>query len=95
MAQNNNISCTAQTWTLLTNSDVTALRAQNRGTLPCYLQGTVGANAPSNSDGAISLAPGDVLAADLTLAQLFPGVSGANRVYALCATTSVISVSHA
>jgi hypothetical protein len=41
------------------------------------------------------LAGGAVLAADLTIAQLWPGVTGANRVWAFVIAASVASVSHA
>jgi len=45
--------------------------------------------------GTIVLGGGNVLAADMTIAQLWPGVAGANRVWAFANTASVASVSHA
>ena len=95
MARNDNVTCAANAWTQLTNGDVTALRVQNRGTQALALMATVGATPPSTTAGAIGLDPGEISAADLTLAELFPGVSGANRVYAYAYVASVASVSHA
>ncbi|HEY7824523.1 MAG TPA: hypothetical protein VIG24_16900 [Acidimicrobiia bacterium] len=95
MAQNTTIACPAGVWTLLTNSDVTALRAVNLGTEGIFLQGTVGTVAPSTTAGALPLLPNQIIAADLELTKVFPGVVGANRVYAYAASASSVSVSHA
>jgi hypothetical protein len=95
MAQNTNITCPTGAWTLLTNSNVTALRAMNIGSSGVWLQATVGATPPSNTIGAIQLLENEILAADLTIAQLWPGVAGANRVYAMAPDGSELSVSHA
>jgi hypothetical protein len=95
MAQNTTISLAAGTWTLLTDGNVTALRVVNLGEEPIWLQATVGTTPPTTPAGALPLQPGPVLAADLTLAQLFPGVTGANRVYALAPRATSVSVSHA
>ena len=95
MAQNTTISLTAATWTQLTDGNVTAIRAVNLGIEPIWLQATVGATPPSNTNGGLPLLPGQILAADLTLAQLWPGVSGANRVYAFSPSASKVSVSNA
>ena len=94
MPQNTNIALTAGTWGLLTNSDVTALRVQNLNGYEIKIAATVGAVAPTNAAGAITLLPYAAIAADLTLAQLFPGVSGANRVYAFSDAPALVSVSH-
>lgn len=95
MAQNTNITCAAGVWTLLTDSNVTALRAVNMGSHAIWLKATVGATAPANAAGGLPLLPNQILAADLTLEQVFPGVTGANRVYALAPEGAVVSVSHA
>lgn len=95
MPRNTDVAVPASTWTPLTNADVTALRAQNRSGFGVLLQATNGAIPPSDLTGTIELRGGETLAADLTLAQLWPGVSGANRVYAWCALPVTVSVSHA
>lgn len=95
MARNDNVACAANAWTQLTNSDIAAIRVQNYGGETLALKATVGATPPANTTGAVGLAPGEVLAADLTLADLFPGVVGANRLYAYAYSATVASVSHA
>ena len=94
MPQNATVAVSARTWTQLTNSDVSALRVQNLNGYPIEIMGTVGAVAPTSDAGALVLAAGQAIAADLTLAQLFPGVSGANRVYAFSDAPALVSVSH-
>lgn len=97
MPANALITIPSATWTLLTSNDVTALRLQPLGG-DLYFMGTVGAVAPVGvpSDlGAPVLQSLQFLAADLTLAQLFPGVTGATRVYGYNQTGVRVSVSHA
>lgn len=91
---NTDIAITTE-WTLLTTGDVTALRVQNLGNT-VLLKATSGATAPTDDAGAIRLDAGDALAANLTLADVWPGVSGGNRVYARAlGATSLVSVSYA
>ena len=94
MPQNATVAVPARTWTQLTNADVSALRVQNLNGYSIKIMGTVGAVAPTTDAGALVLAAGQAIAADLTLAQLFPGVSGANRVYAFSDAPALVSVSH-
>jgi len=81
MAQNTNIVIPAETWTLLTDSDVTSITFQVLSQNLIYIKATVGATPPSDTTGAIvyNFTQGEANAA---LADLFLGVSGANRVYA-------------
>jgi hypothetical protein len=95
MARNDNVAIPALTWTQLTNANTTAIRVQSVILSEMTLQATNGVTAPTTQVGAIVLAGGAVLAADLTIAQLWPGVTGANRVWAFARTPSVASVSHA
>ena len=94
MAQNTTLSITAQTWTLLTNSNVTALTFQNVGSNHILIAGTVGATPPSDYTGAIRYNPGQG-ERNAALSDLFPGVSGANRVYAWADAATPVVVSHA
>ena len=94
MPRNTTVAVPARTWTQLTNADVSAIRVQNLNGYPIKIMGTVGAVAPTTDAGALVLAAGQAIAADLTLAQLFPGVSGANRVYAFSDAPALVSVSH-
>ena len=94
MAQNTDITLTAGVWTLLTNSDTPAATVQNRGGYTVYIKPTVGAVAPTSLDGALALNPLSGFTADLPLASIWPGVSGANRLYALCYIAATVMVSH-
>lgn len=95
MAQNTTITCEAGEWTLLTNGPVDAIRAVHLGTEGIWLQAAVGLNPPASTAGAVPLLPNQVLAADISLVQLFPGIAGADRVYAFAPATTKVSVSHA
>jgi len=95
MALNNNVEIPRAVWTQLTNANALAIRVQSVSATEMMLQATNGVTAPTTLLGAIVLTGGNVLAADLTIAQLWPGVAGANRVWAFASTASVASVSHA
>lgn len=88
-----NVSVPANTWTQLTPTNVTALRVENESGYAVQLQATVGAVAPTSFDAVVTLHPFIPWAADLGIAQLFPGVAGANRIWAYCITPVVLSVS--
>lgn len=97
MPQNTFISVPANTWTLLTDANVTSLTFQV-GDLSVasnvLIAGTVGAVPPTNIQSALRYGPqeGEI---NVALSDLFPGVLGANRVYALCNYPATIFVSHA
>ena len=95
MARNNNVEIPPAVWTQLTNADASSIRVQSVSATEMRLQATTGVTAPSTLLGTIVLGGGNVLAADLTIAQLWPGVDGAPRVWAFANTGSVASVSHA
>ena len=94
MAQNTTISIPAATWTLLTNSDITAATLQNLTGNIVLLAGTVGATPPTDALGAIRLYPGQ-LNINTAIASLYPGVTGANRLYAYSSTPATVFISHA
>jgi len=89
------ISCPAATWTQVTDANVTALRVTNVSGHQVWLQGAAGAVAPTTLRGAVPLLPYLTWAADLTVADMFPGISGANRVYVYAEVAAQVSVSHA
>lgn len=93
MAQNTNISITPETWTQLTDANVTSITFQNRGSSHILVKGTTGATAPTDDLGAIRYNPGQG-ERNVSLADLFPGISAA-RVYAYCETGASVMVSHA
>ena len=97
MAQNTSFIVNNTAYTLLTNSDVTAIRVQNQSGVQVLVQVNTSATLPTSDAGAILLNPWEGLDASLTLAQLFPGVS-ATRVFAKTASFGAgaqVSVSHA
>lgn len=94
MPQNANVAVPAKTWTQITNGNITGLRVQQQGPGAVLLQATVGAVAPSDAAGSYRLTE-DEPAALLTLANIWPGVVGANRVYAWSEMATTVSVSHA
>lgn len=95
MPSNTTITLTASVWTQITAGDVTALRVQNQGGYEVRLKATVGAVPPTDSAGALILQPYAAISADYALSSIWPGVAGANRVYALCDAPVSVSVSHA
>jgi hypothetical protein len=92
MPQNTLIVVPANTPTLLTDATVTALTFQVSGGFPIRIQGTVGATPPSTWGPTYNSGQGE---ANRTIADLFPGVSGANRVYAYAEIATTVWVSHA
>ena len=96
MARNETLSLAAGVWTQATNANAAAVRVHNYGDCGVVrMQATVGAVPPTVESGSLPLDTGETLAADLTLAQLWPGVSGANRLYLLAEKAGRVSVSHA
>lgn len=94
MAQNTTKTLAAATWTQLTDADITAITFQNISGNFVLVKGTVGAVAPTNITGAIRYNPGQG-ERNVALSDLFPGVSGANRVYAYAQDGAQVVVSHA
>jgi trimethylamine:corrinoid methyltransferase-like protein len=97
--RNDSVTVPENTATQLTNANAAAIRvhADPRScSVEVELQATAGATAPASWAGSVVLRPGETLAADLTIAQLWPGVTGANRVWARSLRSGVsLSVSHA
>lgn len=95
MARNTTISLPSGEWTEVTNANATAVRVQNLSGFAIHLSATSGAVEPGSLDGSLLLDGRQTMATDLTLAQLWPGVSGANRLWAWASTPVTVSVSHA
>ena len=95
MAQNTRIDCPAGQWTLLTNSNVTAITFQlaPNAKNAVLIAGTAGATPPANNETGIWYYPGEG-EYSLALADAFPGVA-ANRVYVYALSTTYVMVSHA
>lgn len=94
MAQNTTVNIAAATWTQLTDANVTSITFQNISGRPMMVKGTVGATPPTTLAGAVRYNPGQG-ERNVALTDLFPGVSGANRVYAYSEEGAAAVVSHA
>lgn len=95
-ATNTDIDLPYGVWTLLTGADVTAVRVQNIGSDTIRLQATTGTTAPTSVAGSLLVEPTAGVDASVDLADLFPGVSGAARVWARPLNdVSKVAVSHA
>ena len=96
MAKSANVAVPAQTWTQLTSGNVSSITFQNIGKEhDMFVLGTVGEVAPTGApDGAVqyNTGQGELNAA---MTDLFPGVSGANRVYAWSEHGTEAAVNHA
>lgn len=97
-ATNTTIDLNTGDWQQLTTADVSAARVQNVGAYELFIQATAGTTPPTSSTGALTYLPGQGFDASSTLANLFPGVTGANRLWAKCTAQPLsgrASVSHA
>lgn len=95
MPRSTTITADEGAWTELTANNITDITFQVKGGGTVLVQATVGAVAPIVDTDAISykLGQGE---ANRALADLFPGVSGANRVYAKALSNDLsVFVSHA
>lgn len=82
-------------WMQLTDANVTEITFQNVGWSAIYVLGTVGASAPGAEAKGLLYRPGEG-EGNKALADLFPGLSGVNRVYVKSASTATeVFVSHA
>lgn len=80
MAQHTTTSYAADTWTQLTDADVTAITFQNRGPVSILVAVTATASAPTDLLGAVRYTKnqGEV---GIVLSDLAPGVASGARVY--------------
>jgi hypothetical protein len=92
MAQQTDISVPAQTWTQVTDADVTSITFQVRANDAVYIKGTTGAVAPTDTTGAIVYWSGQG-ELNKSLSDMFPGIA-AVRVYAYCDGVATVSVGH-
>ena len=93
MAQNTTITLTPETWTQLTDADVSSITFQNTGGYHILIKGTTDATAPTNAAGAIRANPGQG-ELNVLMADLFPGIA-AKRLWAFSSQAVGVFVSHA
>lgn len=94
MAQNTTLTIPAATWTLITDSDVSAITFQNLGGVDMLVKATTDTTAPTTALGAITYLPkqGE---ANILLSDLFPGLSARDRIWVYANTAITVLVSHA
>jgi hypothetical protein len=94
MAQNTTIAIPAATWTQLTDADVASITFQNVGSNHVVIKATTDATAPTDFVGGFRYNPGQG-ERNVLLADLFPGIAGADRVWCYATDGGSVVVSHA
>lgn len=94
MAQNTTVDVPAATWTQLTDADISSITFQNLGGNYCLIKGTTDGTAPTSTAGAIRYNPGQG-ERNATMTDLFPGITGVDRLWAYAADATAVMVSHA
>lgn len=95
MAQNTHVAVPANAWTELTDADITTATIQNLGSDYIWLAVSTSATAPTSTAGAIKLLPATIIPSTFTLIQLWPGVTGGDRLFAYSPTPCLVMISHA
>jgi hypothetical protein len=94
MAQNTDITVAAATWTQLTDADVAGdITFQNKTGDAIFVKATVDTTAPTNFNGAIRY---ENLEGETgqTIAELFPGLTSPDRLWAWSHPGGKVAVSH-
>ena len=94
MAQNTTTNIPAATWTQLTDADVTTITFQNVGGDSVLIKATTNTTAPTTDAGAVRYPPGTG-ERNVAMSDLFPGLSGADRLWAYAKDGGRVMVSHA
>jgi hypothetical protein len=94
MAQNTTITIPAGTWVQLSDNDIDSITFQNIGLSVVVVKATTTDTAPENTNGALRYEPKEG-EKNAFLVDLFPGVEGADRLYAFSAGGTEMVVSHA
>jgi hypothetical protein len=94
MAQHTTVAVPAEVWTQLTNGDATAVTFQNRGGLDVYIAATTNTTAPTSLDTALVYGGGQG-ERGVDIADLFPGLAGADRLWAYSPAAARVFISHA
>lgn len=81
-------------WIELTTADASYVTFQNIGNATVYLKGTVGATAPIDATGVLEFPPA-AQAVSYLLSDMFPGISGVNRLWAYADAETYVTISHA
>ena len=94
MAQNTTITVPAATWTQLTDADITSITFQNVGSNHVVIKATTDGTAPTSSAGGFRYNPGQG-ERNVALSDLFPGITGRDRLWCYSTDGASVVVSHA
>jgi hypothetical protein len=93
-ARNTNVSVAAKTWTALTDGDVTGnITFQIASGTEFYIKATTDGTEPTNLNGALRYRPGEGETGK-TIAEIFPGLTSPDRLWAYGTFAGAITVSH-
>ena len=94
MPQNTTKAVPAATWTQITDADVSAITFQLLGNSRFWVKGTTDGTAPTDTTGAIIYQPGQG-ERNVSMTALFPGLTGADRLWCYTETAGQVVVHHA
>lgn len=94
MAQNTDLNIPANAWTQLTDADVSQISFQNKGGTHIFVSATTDTTAPTTFAGAARYNPGQG-EKNVLLSDIWPGLSGRDRVWAYAYSPVTVFVSHA
>lgn len=95
MAQNTTLTIPPATWTLITDSDVTAATWCNTGPGTLWIKATTDTTAPTSTASAIPYPPGMGERSSTLLSDLWPGLAGRDRLWAYSDVNGQVTISHA
>lgn len=94
MAQNTDLNIAANAWAMITDSDVSQITFQNKGGTHIMVKATTDTTAPTTFDGSIRYNPGQGERNTL-LSDIWPGLTGRDRVWVYAYGPVTVFVSHA
>lgn len=94
MPANTTIEIPADSWVMLTSSDIVRITFQNVSDNFLFIKGTADTTAPTTTSGAIRYNPGQG-EVNVFLSDLFPGIASCDRIWAYCDEPARVLVSHA
>lgn len=99
MASHQSVTLAPNAWTQVTGSDVSAAMLQNQSGYAIRVLATAGVTPPAATPAVIATGieffPGGGFDASRLLSEIFPGITGANRIWAYCSMHGQVVCSHA
>ena len=94
MAQNTTLTIQPATWTLITDSDVSAATWANTGGDTIWIKATTDTTTPTDKLSAVPYAPG-MGERNALLSDIWVGLTGRDRLWAYSDTLNQVMISHA